>query len=278
MAGTTRAKTAASKQAKPVEETHKDSKTSRQRHNSQRRALYKKAKRARQIQELNVAIQGAKDATTKKELSKLRGQIFNPRKRDSEKLLQLEKLVQQQREEILQLKEALQGGHVPNLEPPMSPTVAEIGEEPDSSPIKIRQQLMMEVMRSPSGVGAEPEHMEGVDSTITTSIENDVDYPTLPSVEGDDAAEETKESVEQASTPTTPKINTEQQTEPTKQAGEEPIPVAGGAAIRLSGTPLKASQELRDSSADSNAGTPRNVRRSPRKKAKRRSFAGHPYA
>lgn len=46
-------------------------------------------------------------------------------------------------------------------------------------------------------------------------------------------------------------------------------------------TPVKGKkgEEVRGSSADSNAGTPRNVRRSPRKRTvKRRSFAGHSYA
>lgn len=317
MARTTRAAAAASKPVTVKKAGEKTSKSSRKAKESQRRNLYKKAKRARQIQAIKTALQGADDPATKKELSRLRGHIFKPRRKDSVEVQQLKVLLTKQQEEIEALRKALQGTNVPRLEPPASPTVEATGEEePDSSPVKIQQQLLMEVAQSSNVGGSEPEPevpsasveveeevaeettgddqqpegMEGVeativtDTTVTTTITTDKDivYPTLPTVEGDDVANEVQETIEQASSPERPQASVVGQSSEVKEEEEEAVleAAAGSGQVtpKLSGTPLKPTAEFRDSSADSTTGTPRNVRRSPRKRTKRRSFAGHSYA
>lgn len=326
MARATRAAAAATTAAsKPVEQVEsniegKTPSSSRKAKNARRRNQYKKVLRARKLEAIKTALQGADDPATKKELAKLRGQVYRPqekKKKDSEQLQQLKVLLKKQQDEIEALKKALQGAAVPRLYPPASPTVdEEAGEAPDSSPTKIQEQLLMEVAQSSydDNDDAEPEvpsttveveeiveettgdgqaeQMEGVETTTvtttttTTTITADneeVDYPTLPTVERDDAANEIKQTIEQASSsPERQEAN--DVTAPSSQVkaeatGEEEMTRSGQVTPKLSGTPLKPTEQFRDSSADSNAGTPRTVRRSPRKRTvKRRSFAGHSYA
>lgn len=305
MARTTRAAVAASRPVQEEKVEEKMSKSIRKVKAARRRNLYNKAKRAQQIQAIKTALQVADDPATKKELSKLRGQIFKPRKTDSEQLQKLKILVRKQQKEIEGLRKTMPGADVPRLEPPASPTVEEAGEEPDSSPVKIQQQLLLQVAHSSNDRDAEPEapstaleveeiveettenghqeQMEGVEmTTVTTTTatnnttittQSDIEYPTLPTVEANDAANEVKATIEEDSSPERQEANVGQSSQAKDVAAE-----SGQVTPKLSGTPLKPTEHFRDSSADSNAGTPRNVRRSPRKRTKRRSFAGHSYA
>lgn len=270
----------------PVKEEPKDDSRpkSRQRRGL-RRKLYKKAKRHQGVEELHKATESAAGKPmSKKERLALRAQVYQPHrvraKATTRKVSELEKLVRRQQEEIRELRKLAVGGGVPKLQPPASPPAEEeVDAEPDSSPAKIRDQLFADaalssggaqdgttileveevVERGDGGDSVAGEPMEGVEeTTVVTSVEQDVDYPTLPSVEETtQVAEEKQEAVEEAAGAAAPDSTP-------KLAAD---------------TPIKSKEEVRDSSAeDSNAGTPRNVRRSPRKKApKRRSFAGHSY-
>lgn len=266
------------------EEPNDDSRPKSRQRRGLRRKLYKKAKRHQGVQELRKATESAAGKPmSKKERSALRAQVYQPHrvraKATTRKVSELEKLVRRQQEEIRELRKLAVGGGVPKLQPPASPPAEEVDAEPDSSPAKIRDQLFADaalsggaqdgttvleveevVERVVGGDAAAGEPMEGVEeTTVVTSVEQDVEYPTLPSVED------------------TTQVSEEKQ--------EEVVEEAAGAAVPDStpklaaDTPIKSKEEVRDSSAeDSNAGTPRNVRRSPRKKApKRRSFAGHSY-
>lgn len=267
----------------PVKEEPKDDSRpkSRQRRGL-RRKLYKKAKRHQGVEELRKATESAAGKPmSKKERSALRAQVYQPHrvraKATTRKVSELEKLVRRQQEEIRELRKLAVGGGVPKLQPPASPPAEEeVDAEPDSSPAKIRDQLFAdaalsggaqdgttileveEVVERPAG-----EPMEGVEeTTVVTSVEQDVEYPTLPSVEE------------------TTQVSEEKQESQPEAAEEAAGAVAPDSTPKLAAdTPIKSKEEVRDSSAeDSNAGTPRNVRRSPRKKApKRRSFAGHSY-
>lgn len=275
---------------KPEKEEPKDDSRPRgQQRRGLRRKLYKKAKRHQNTEELHKTMESAGKPMSKKERSALRAQAYQPHrlraKATTKKVSDLEKLVMKQQEEIRELRK-LAVGSIPKLQPPASPPAEELelDAEPDSSPAKIRDQLFADAARSsggdgttvleveevverPAGDEAGGEPMEGVEeTTVVTSVEQDVEYPTLPSVE------ETTQVVEENS-------GDKQEDQP------ETVEEAAGAAAPDStpklaaDTPIKSKEEVRDSSAeDSNAGTPRNVRRSPRKKAKRRSFAGHSYA
>lgn len=274
---------------KPEKEEPKDDSRPRgQQRRGLRRKLYKKAKRHQNTEELHKTMESAGKPMSKKERSALRAQAYQPHrlraKATTKKVSDLEKLVRKQQEEIRELRK-LAVGSIPKLQPPASPPAEELelDAEPDSSPAKIRDQLFADAARSsggdsttvleveevverPAGDEAGGEPMEGVEeTTVVTSVEQDVEYPTLPSVE------ETTQVAEENS-------GDKQEDQP------ETVEEAAGAAAPDStpkpatDTPIKSKEEVRDSSAeDSNAGTPRNVRRSPRKKAKRRSFAGHSY-
>lgn len=270
------------------EEPKDDSKPKSRQRRGLRRKLYKKAKRHQGAEELHKAMESAAGKPmSKKERSALRAQVYQPHrvraKATTRKVSELEKLVRRQQEEIRELRKLAVGGGIPKLQPPASPPAEEldVDAEPDSSPAKIRDQLFADaalssggaqdgttileveevVERPAGGDAAAGEPMEGVEeTTVITSVEQDVvEYPTLPSVEETAQVGEAKQ--------------------------EEAVEEAAGAAVPDStpklaaDTPIKSKEEVRDSSAeDSNAGTPRNVRRSPRKKApKRRSFAGHSY-
>lgn len=230
---------------------------------------------------------------SKKERSALRAQTYLPHrvkaKATNKKVSDLEKLVRKQQEEIRELRK-LAVGSIPKLQPPASPPAeeTEVNAEPDSSPAKIRDQLFADAARSSGGDGAAQdgttileveevverpagdeaagEPMEGVEeTTVVTSVEQDVEYPALPSVE------ETTQVAEENSGD-----KQEDQPESVEEAASAAVPDSTPKLV--ADTPIKSKEEARDSSAeDSNAGTPRNVRRSPRKKAKRRSFAGHSY-
>lgn len=272
----------------PVKEEPKDdSRTKSRQRRGLRRKQYKKAKRHQGAEELHKAMESAAGKPmSKKERSALRAQVYQPHrvraKATTRKVSELEKLVRKQQEEIRELRKLAVGGGIPKLQPPASPPAEDVDAEPDSSPAKIRDQLFAdaalssggagaaqdgttileveEVVERPAGGDAAGEPMEGVEeTTVVTSVEQDVEYPTLPSVE--------------------------ETTQVAEEKQEEAVEEAAGAAVPDStpklaaDTPIKSKEEVRDSSAeDSNAGTPRNVRRSPRKKApKRRSFAGHSY-
>lgn len=285
---TTSAANTSSTTDKPVKEEPKDdSRTKSRQRRGLRRRQYKKAKRHQGAEELHKAMESAAGKPmSKKERSALRAQVYQPHrvraKATTRKVSELEKLVRKQQEEIRELRKLAVGGSIPKLQPPASPPAEDVDAEPDSSPAKIRDQLFAdaalssggagaaqdgttvleveEVVERPAGGDAAGEPMEGVEeTTVVTSVEQDVEYPTLPSVE--------------------------ETTQVAEEKQEEAVEEAAGAAAPDStpklaaDTPIKSKEEVRDSSAeDSNAGTPRNVRRSPRKKApKRRSFAGHSY-
>lgn len=270
----------------PVKEEPKDgSRTKSRQRRGLRRKQYKKAKRHQGAEELHKAMESAAGKPmSKKERSALRAQVYQPHrvraKATTRKVSELEKLVRKQQEEIRELRKLAVGSGIPKLQPPASPPAEDldVDAEPDSSPAKIRDQLFAdaalssggaqdgttileveEVVERPAGGDAAGEPMEGVEeTTVVTSVEQDVEYPTLPSVE--------------------------ETTQVAEEKQEEAVEAAGAAAPDstpklAADTPIKSKEEVRDSSAeDSNAGTPRNVRRSPRKKApKRRSFAGHSY-
>lgn len=258
-------------------------KTNRERHNAQRRKLYKKSRRAQQVQAL-------------------RGQVYRPWKpapggdsktREQVRVAELERLVREQQEQIQALRRTL-------LQAGGAEATADVDADADadleSLPIRIHEQLLNDASPLPADgerEGEQPaaavEIEEVVETTadgstervgestnVTTSIEKDVDYPTLPSVEGEGVVvEEVQQTIE---------ADDNAAAQPQIQQRPELEPVAAGipALGQRYGTPLKAREVLsaRDSSAeDSSAGTPRNVRRSPRKRTvKRRSFAGHSYA
>lgn len=289
---------------KPEKKELKDAstRTRRQQRHAVRRNLYKKAKKHQEAEVLHKTLKSADSPIGRKERSVLRAQFYQPwrprGKASSRKVTELEQLVKRQQEEIRELRKLAVGSGVPKLQPPASPSVADVyGEaEPDSSPVKIRDQLFADASRSPGGnEGAEEEgttileveevveisagddageQMEGVQETIlVTSVERDVEYPVLPLVE------ETTQVIEENGGAEADENSGQQQEEEEPKVSEEGADAAADPApAPAADTPIKSKEEVRDSSADSNAGTPRNVRRSPRKKAKRRSFAGHSYA
>ncbi|KAG6366103.1 hypothetical protein INS49_000279 [Diaporthe citri] len=287
---TTSAVTTNGTATKPETEEPKDDSRSRsQQRRGLRRKLYKKAKRHQNTEELHKTMESAGTPMSKKERSALRAQAYQPHrvraKATTKKVSDLEKLVRKQQEEIRELRKLAVGGSIPKLQPPASPPAEgpEVDAEPDSSPAKIRDQLFADAARSsvgdgttvleveevvtrPAGDEAGGEPMEGVEeTTVVTSVEQDVEYPTLPAVE------ETTQVAEQNSGD-----KQEDQPEAIEEAASAAAP--DSTPKLAADTPIKSKEEVRDSSAeDSNAGTPRNVRRSPRKKAKGRSFAGHSY-
>lgn len=261
----------------PKKDADTDFKPPRSSHNALRRQQYKRAKRAQKIHAVKTAIKTADNPVAKKEAQALRGELYRTWKpRSEKKVAELERVVKAQQAEIEELKRLAQqgGGAVPRLEPVSTPRRAAREAEADSSPVKIQQQLM-EDLRASSSNPEEPgtvlkvekvvqatkgrgedEPMDGVEeTTIATSIEKEVDYPTLPSGE----AEEVKQTIEADS--------------PKAQEGAEAQTVA---AEEPANPPVELKKlEVRESSADTNAGTPRNIRRSPRKRTvKRRSLAG----
>lgn len=262
----------------PKKEADKDFKTPRSSHNALRRQQYKRAKRAQKIHAIKTAIKTADNPAAKKEALTLRGEFYRPWKTSSEKkTAELERLVKAQQAEIEELRKLAQGSAVPKLEPVSTPRRSAREAEPDSSPVKIQQQLLEDLAASsnveePGSVVEEAdkvvkqtteskdELMSGVeDTTVATSIEKEeVEYPTLPPKE---EAEQIKETIEEGDVAKA------------QEEAQEAQPVAANEAT---GTPMEAKKhEVRESSADTNAGTPRNIRRSPRKRTvKRRSLAG----
>lgn len=273
-----------------------DSRTKGKQRRANRRNLYKKAKRHQGVVDLQKSLESAGKPMGRKERYAIRVQAYQPHrqkaKATSKKVSELENLVKKQQEQIKELRK-LAMGTTPKLEPPASPPTAgmELDEEPDSSPAKIRDQLLTDASRSPGGEGETVVEVEEVvtrsagdgvagepmvdvqQTTVVTSVEQDVDYPTLPSVE------EPTQAVEENSSEEVNGAGDDKQEDQPEVADEQTRGATTTPAPKLSAdTPIKSKEEVRDSSAeDSNAGTPRNVRRSPRKKAKRRSFAGHSY-
>lgn len=252
-------------------EQNMDAKYSPKKHNAQRVKKHKQAKRAQQAQALQAAIRTADSPAARKELASLEGRVYQPwkfrRGKSAAGVAQLERIVKEQEEEIRGLKRTLQGQVVPSLEP-ATPVNLAADEGPDSSPVKIQEQLMNDIGQAsgePEGglevqevveettEDAKPEHVDGVEASVTTEVEKTVEGPTLESVE----AEEVQETVEKDAEPA--------------KAVEQPHGAASAAAEARIGTPsIPKKLELRDSSADSSAGTPRNLRRSPRKRTVKR--------
>lgn len=273
------------------EEPKDDSRPKGQQRRGLRRKTYQKKRMQRGLGELQKTLESAAGKPlSKRERSALRAQVHQPHrlrtKPATRKVSELEKVVKKQQEDIRELRK-LAVGSAPKLQPPASPPAQpEVDAEPDSSPAKIRDQLFADAARSgggedgttvleveevvverPAGDDSAGEPMEGVqETTVVTSVEQDVEYPTLPSVEEIAQAAEENGGEKQEDQP-------EAAEEAAGAAAPDPAPKLAA------DTPIKSKEEVRDSSAeDSNAGTPRNVRRSPRKKApKRRSFAGHSY-
>ncbi|KAF3767142.1 hypothetical protein M406DRAFT_328241 [Cryphonectria parasitica EP155] len=256
-----------------------DAKYSPKKQNVQRVKKYKQAKRAKQVQALESAIRAAESPASKKALAALEAQVFQPWKfrgsKGGSKVAQLEKLVKEQQEEIRGLRKmVLVGKGGPKLEP-VSPNVirgaAGKDDEPDSSPVKIREQLANDIAPSneeedenaqevvlETTEGAEPEQMD-VEPAVVPSIEDEaVEYPTLPSVEVDDV-QETSEEIKSGEN------GTEQQQQQSEELeASQPQQQESTAAVDTPSKPPR--RHTRASSADSHAGTPRNVRRSPRKR------------
>lgn len=259
----------------PKKEADKDFKTPRSSHNALRRQQYKRAKRAQKINAIKTAIKTADDPAARKEALKLRGEFYRTWKTSSEKkTAELERLVVAQQAEIEELRKLAQGSAVLKLAPVSTPRRNAREAEVDSSPVKIQQQLMEDLAASssveePGSVlevekvveqtpGGKDEPMSGVeDTTVATSIEKEVNYPTLPPGE---EAEVIKKTIE------------DEDVAKPERAQEAQHAAADEATV----APIEAKkQEVRESSADTNAGTPRNIRRSPRKRTvKRRSLAG----
>lgn len=276
------------------EEPKDDSRPKGQQRRGLRRKAYKKARMQRGLEELQKTLESAAGKPlSKRERSALRAQVHQPHRvrtkaaNRNTKVSELEKVVKKQQEDIRELRK-LAVGSVPKLQPPASPPAQPEAEaEPDSSPAKIRDQLFADAARSgggedgttvleveevvverPAGDSSAGEPMEGVqETTVVTSVEQDVEYSALPSVEEITQVAEKNGGNKQEDRPEVVEEETAGATAP------DPAPKLAA------DTPIKSKEEVRDSSAeDSNAGTPRNVRRSPRKKApKRRSFAGHSY-
>lgn len=222
----------------------------------QRQALRKKQNRklqmAKVLGELAVKDGETKEAATRKERKALNikyMQLQRQKKKCPEKVRELEDLVKAQKKEIEDLKKLLQLSGT-KLEPTETATVG--GEQREESTAEdIQDQLQQEAEE------VAEEDMDGLDASV--------EYPTLPSTEvADTSVAESTESA--AEVMPTVEDNTEVDSE--EQA-------AAAAAAANTEEAAKDNHTPRDSSADSHAGTPRNLRRSPRKK--RRSFAGHSY-
>ncbi|CAN8102457.1 unnamed protein product [Discula destructiva] len=96
-------------------------------------------------------------------------------------------------------------------------------------------------------VKAQQQAKENAEATVATSIKKEAGHPTLPSVEAVEANETAEDGRAQV-----------------EEASEEPAAAADTA-------PRKSNKTVvRESSADTNAGTPRNIRRSPRKRTVKR--------
>lgn len=170
--------------------------------NALRKRQIKKNKRAKQLRAFKAAIRAAENPETKKELLAVEGQIYQPWKfgpRATAKLAKLEALVKKQHSEIDKLRRAKMAGA--------------IGEEPDSSPVKIEEQLINDVASVKAG--------------------------TIPSVEVED--------VEQLAEKKSDDEQTAAQTTPSKPSNKS----------------------ARGLSAESDANTPRTLRRSPRKRVEK---------
>lgn len=247
----------------PKKAADTDFKTPRSAHNATRRQQYKRAKRAQQVHTVKEAIAAADSSSNttnpaaKKEALARKGELYRTWKsRGVKKVGELQRLVVAQQAEIEELRRLAQGGSVPTLEPAATPRRgkgkgknAAAAAEVDSSPVKIQQQLMedvegeLEVVKQ-TITGGDSQTEGAEEMTVTTSIEEEVDYPTLPSVEAEEVVEDGSVV--------------------SKEASEEPA-----AAKKKS-----RKEVVRDSSADTNAGTPRNIRRSPRKRAVKRKSTG----
>ncbi|POS72531.1 hypothetical protein DHEL01_v209076 [Diaporthe helianthi] len=266
--------------------------SNRKQRRANRRNLYKKAKKHQDVVEMQKSLESAGKPMSRKERYALRMQNYKPHrqkaKATSKKVSELENLVKKQQEQIKELRK-LAMGTTPTLPAPASPPTVgmEVDEEPDSSPAKIRDQLLTDASRSPIGEGqttveveevvtrhagedASGEPMEVIhETTVITSVEQDLEYPTLPSVE-----EPTQAVEENGGGDVNGASDNKQENQPERAEGTHGT--IKNPALKLSAdTPIKPKEDARDSSAEeSNAGTPRNVRRSPRKKAKRTSFGG----
>lgn len=248
----------------PNKEADTAFKTPRSAHNALRRAQYKRVKRVQQLHAVKASVKTAtasKDPIARKAASARRGDVYRTWKPRAEtKLDELQRVVKAQQAEIEQLRQLAQGGGgVPTLEPVATPRrakgeeeeeeEADDAEEVDSSPVKIQEQLIEDLVASSKGEGV----VEG--TTGTTGIETELGDAALLSVEAEEAnatVEDVKAQVEDA-------------------IGEL------AAAPAKADTPLKKSRKdaVRESSADTSAETPRNIRRSPRKRTvKRKSLGG----
>lgn len=224
----------------PKKATDTDFKTPRTTHNALRRQQYKRAKRTQQAHAVKAHIQaadaGADPAAAKKQAVARKRELYRTWKpRGEKRVAELERLVQAQQAEIEELRRrAAHGGVLPTSEEPAATTPRRVARHGGDDHVE----------------------EEETPTITTTSAEMGVGYPTLPSVE----AEEANETVADGSAPVV------------EEASNVPAADANNA-----GTPPEMAGKgvLRESSADTNAGTPRNIRRSPRKRAvKRESIRG----
>lgn len=302
MAPTTRVKAAATKPEATKPETSKPDGTKpetqskgkkaakdyRQKRQALRQKLYKKSKMTQRKKVFQGAIKSADSAEVKTSLRAAVYRRWTP-KSTGEKTAEVEELVKKQEEKARELKkrqaekkaakaeaekpkpaagkkvrkprspsaprrkskkaakevlteaaavaEPMEG--VEEAKTPTSPEKeVEASKSTSSSPVKTSKQpteKAAEDSAAPAEVAAPAptaEPMEGVEETQ----EKEVEYPTLPSVEEADAGHEAKETV------------------------EEP------AVKKRTSTPAKPKYAPRELSAESNAGTPRTLRRSPRKR------------
>lgn len=216
-----------------------------------RQALRQKRYQAAKIRQRKKVFQDAiKSAGTAKEKSALRAAIFRrptPKSESTEKLAELEALVKKQREETREQrkkqraqKAAKAEAAKPEAEKPVGKTASKVKK----SPAKPKAKAVKKGTAGPEEVVAttEAEPMEGVEETkVVESVEKDPEHHVIPSIE------EIKETIEEEDTaPASPPKTEEKQADATATL-----------------------QVPRESSAESHAGTPRTLRRSPRKRTQR---------
>lgn len=267
----------------------KAAKDYRQKRQALRQKLYKKSKMTQRKRVFQGAIKSADSAEVKTSLRAAVYRRWNP-KSTGEKTAEVEELVKKQEEKVRELKKrqaekkaakaeaekpkpaagkkvrkprspsaprrkgkkaakevsteaAAVAEPMEGVEETKTPTSAEeevkTSNSTSTSPVKKSKQpteraaedsAVPAKIEPPAAAAAEP--MEGVEETKKEEVE----YPTLPSVEEADAGHEVKETV------------------------EEP------AVKKRTSTPAKPKYAPRELSAESNAGTPRTLRRSPRKR------------
>ncbi|KAK7748647.1 hypothetical protein SLS53_000668 [Cytospora paraplurivora] len=218
-------------------------------HRQKRQALRQKRYQAAKISLRKKVFQDAiKSAGTAKEKSSLRAAIFRrptPNSKGTETLAELEALVKKQEEETREQKKKQRVQKAAKAEaakPEAAKPVKKAAGKVKKSPATPKAKAVKKGTAAPEEVVAttEGEPMQGVEETkVVESVEKDTDHHVIPSIE------EIKETIEEETAPASP-------------PGTEDKQVDTSATLQVP----------RESSAESHAGTPRTLRRSPRKRTK----------